>query len=470
MAELFLARGEADRLVVLKRILPTNAENPRFVRLFLDEAKLAAGLDHPHIAKVYDTGNIDGAYYFTMEYIHGQDVRTVLRRTDRQDKKFPIRHAVHIARDVASALHYAHERRGPSGALLGLVHRDVSPSNVLVGYDGSTKLVDFGVAKAATSSTKTRTGALKGKISYMSPEQARGGAVDRRSDLFALGIVLWEMVTTTRLFKAENDLATIQMIIHTTPPPPSSLNPECPPALEKIILRALAPTAEARYQTAAEMQRDLDALVGDTGMVQSTPELSAHMHEMFAAEIQAWKAAQAAGITLIDHVVSASKFDMTTPISDSDLELEEDDEPSVDHDVPTQHRAPIEVTKNERVRRPPPPTPSMMFPQSETTEASPSIFVEVHDEKTEIVTEPPIHTPTALASGQFQAARGSTPSGGIPPISDRVTPFPIAPREWLPQVDIEPPVDWFPRFRNRVLVITAITVALIDALSIAFGS
>src|SRR5579883_643465 len=167
MADIYLARSVGpegfEKLVVLKRILPSHASNPRFVKLFLDEAKLAAGLDHPHIAHTYEMGKVDGSYFFTMEYVHGQDLRATLRRSDRMNRKFPLDHAVGIGRDVAAALHYAHERRRPDGTLLDIVHRDVSPSNVLVSYDGVTKLVDFGVAKAATSSVKTRTGTLKGK-------------------------------------------------------------------------------------------------------------------------------------------------------------------------------------------------------------------------------------------------------------------------------------------------------------------
>jgi serine/threonine-protein kinase len=226
MAELFLAKTVGpegfEKLVVLKKILPSHAENPKFVRLFLDEAKLVATLDHPHIAHVYDMGKVDGNYFFAMEYVHGQDVRSTLRRTSRLDRKFPIDHAVHIARNIAAALHYAHQRKRPDGALLDIVHRDVSPSNILISYDGAVKLVDFGVAKAATSTVKTRTGTLKGKISYMSPEQAKGSPIDRRSDIFSLGIVLWEMVTTQRLFKSDNDLATIQMIINSKAEAPSS--------------------------------------------------------------------------------------------------------------------------------------------------------------------------------------------------------------------------------------------------------
>ena len=309
MAEIFLARTLGpegfEKVVVLKKILPLHAEDPTFVRLFLDEAKLAATLDHPHIAQVYELGKLDGDYCFTMEFVHGQDVRTLLQRTSRTGGQVPIAHAVHVARDVAAALHYAHERRQKGGELVGIVHRDVSPSNILISYEGIVKLVDFGVAKAATSSTRTRTGALKGKIAYMSPEQAAGAPIDRRSDIFSLGIVLWEMVATRRLFKAENDLATLQKIITSDPPPPSQLRAECPPELERIILRALARDLDARYQTAEELQLDLEALAREHKLDQSSVALRSSMQALFHGELDAWKIAQSDGKTLSDHLTSA---------------------------------------------------------------------------------------------------------------------------------------------------------------------
>ncbi len=328
MAELFLARTVGpegfEKLVVLKKILPKLAESPKFVRLFLDEARLAAALDHPHIAHVYDLGKVENSYFFAMEYVHGQDLHAAIKRTARIGKRLPIDHAVQIAHAVASALHYAHERRAPDGSLLGIVHRDVSPSNVLIAYDGAIKLVDFGVAKATTSSAKTRTGTLKGKISYMSPEQARGSPIDRRSDVFALGIVLWELVTSQRLFKAENDLATIQRIINSEAEPPTQLRPDCPPELETIILKALAVDVAERYQTAEELQLDLEELAREHKLVQSTVALRAYMNEMFAEEIAAWKAAQASGVTLTDHVAAAPSAP-GTPGSDAEPYLVEDD-------------------------------------------------------------------------------------------------------------------------------------------------
>jgi serine/threonine protein kinase len=335
MAEIFLARTSGpsgfEKLVVLKKILPKFASRPRFVQLFLDEARIAATLDHPNIAQVYDIGMSDGSYFFTMEYLHGQDMRAILHRTWRTGERFPIEHAVQVARHVASALHFAHDKQGPDGVSLGIVHRDVSPSNVIVTYDGATKLLDFGVAKTTAQTAKTRTGALKGKISYMSPEQARGAPIDRRSDIFSLGIVLWEMVTTQRLYRGENDLATLQLIITQPPKPPSVVRPDVPPELERIVLRALAQNPDDRYATAEQLVTDLDELAREHRLKQSPNALAASIGQLFAIELGAWREARAAGVPLAEHLHDAG--DLTTPISESDfIELEDGIEAEDDED------------------------------------------------------------------------------------------------------------------------------------------
>ncbi len=200
MAEIYLARvrGHAgfEKLVVLKRILPHIAEDPAFVKMFLDEARLAATLQHPNIADVYDVGSEGKFYFFTMEYIHGADARTVRLQAHRKSQPIPLMNALAIVHGTASALAYAHDKRGPDGPL-GLVHRDVSSSNILVSFDGAVKLVDFGIARATSRESKTRTGTLKGKIPYMSPEQCQNQPLDRRSDLFSLGVVLYELTVGT---------------------------------------------------------------------------------------------------------------------------------------------------------------------------------------------------------------------------------------------------------------------------------
>ncbi|HSS03211.1 MAG TPA: protein kinase [Kofleriaceae bacterium] len=321
MAEIFLARTRGpsgfEKLVVLKKILPKYAGKRRFVQLFLEEAKLAAGLDHPNIAQVYDIGMVDGSYFFTMEYLHGQDLRSILHRAWRTGDRLPIENAVQVARNVASALHFAHEKQRSDGALLGIVHRDVSPSNVIVTYDGATKLLDFGVAKSTASTVKTRTGALKGKVSYMSPEQARGAPIDRRSDIFSLGVVLWEMVTVQRLYRGENDLATLQLIINQPPQPPTAIRRDCPAELERIVLRALAQDPTDRYQTADELGSELDELAREHKLKQTPSSLSATVAQLFGAELAAWREARAAGVQLADHINDVSGH--TAPVHESDF-------------------------------------------------------------------------------------------------------------------------------------------------------
>ncbi|MBA3501528.1 MAG: serine/threonine protein kinase, partial [Deltaproteobacteria bacterium] len=266
---------------------------------------------------VYDIGLDSGNYFFAMEYLHGQDLRSILHRAWREGEKMPLRFAVEIATQVAAALHYAHEMKRPDGSVVDIVHRDVSPSNIIVTYDGAVKLLDFGVAKAATRTVKTRTGTLKGKISYMSPEQAKGAPVDRRSDIFSLGIVLWEMVTTSRLFRGENDLATLQLIINVPPKKPSEARPDCPPELERIILKALSQDITLRYQTTDEMLRDLERFQQDADLGPSPTALSVYVSELFAPEITSWNEAKAAGVPLGEHLTHIG--DMTEPVLESEF-------------------------------------------------------------------------------------------------------------------------------------------------------
>jgi serine/threonine protein kinase len=253
MAEIYLARSSGmegfEKYVVVKKILPQYAEDPRFVRMFLDEARLAAKLQHQNIGQVYDIGQDDGAYFFSMEYLRGPDVRAILRAAGARGTRVPIEHGVAIASGVAAALHYAHERRDAQAELLHIVHRDVSPSNIIVTYDGGVKLVDFGIARATTRTSETRTGSLKGKLAYMSPEQCLGHEVDRRSDLFSIGILLYELTTGTRLYrraKDESDYIVMNRIVTGQFARPTTVIPDFPRELQEVILRALASKPDER--------------------------------------------------------------------------------------------------------------------------------------------------------------------------------------------------------------------------------
>ena len=256
MAQVLLARATGiegfERHVVVKRIHQNRAEDPVFVKMFLDEARLAAQLHHNNIVQVHDIGKEKGEYFFAMEYVHGEDLRKLLMKVNKKKEKVPFEHVVTIVTTAALALHHAHEQRGPDRKPLGLVHRDVSPANIIVGYDGNVKVVDFGIAKAAlrAKGEDTKAGALKGKVSYMSPEQCAGQPVDRRGDVYSLGIVLFELSTVKRLFKGNNDFLTMSAIVQGQVPKPSSHRPDIPPELEAIIMKALAVDPAERYQSA----------------------------------------------------------------------------------------------------------------------------------------------------------------------------------------------------------------------------
>jgi serine/threonine protein kinase len=286
MAEIFLARKEGEagfaRTVVVKRILPHLALNEELVEMFLDEARLVAQLHHQNIAQVYDFGIEAGSPYFAMEWVRGRDLREVMRAASASGG-LPLEHALQIIVGVASGLHYAHEHLGPDRHAMRIVHRDVSPSNVLVTYEGGVKLVDFGVAKARTR--QRDTGMLKGKVPYMSPEQCRGEEVDRRSDIFALGILLYETTTGTRLFRVQTEVQMLQAIVGRDAPPPSARVPGYPLALEAVVLKALRRDPAERYATAEALAQDVERVAAHTHIQLSPGALRRYMRELFADSI-----------------------------------------------------------------------------------------------------------------------------------------------------------------------------------------
>jgi serine/threonine protein kinase len=262
MAELHLACangvGGFQKVVVLKRVLPHLAADAGFVRMFLDEARLAAHLDHPNVVQVIDSGEAEGEYFYVMEYVHGRNVRELLGAASHAGG-MPLTVALTIAVGIAAALDHAHGRVDLEGRALELVHRDVSPSNVLVSYDGAVKLTDFGIAKAATRTQETTAGTMKGKIGYMSPEQCRGETVDRRSDIFSLGVVLFELTTCERLFFGDSDFAVLNQVVAGRFERPSQRVPGYPKQLERIVLRALATEPGERYESAQAVRHDLES-------------------------------------------------------------------------------------------------------------------------------------------------------------------------------------------------------------------
>jgi serine/threonine protein kinase len=291
MADVLLGRTDGiegfERHVVLKRIRPQHAKDERFIRMFLDEARVAASLHHQHIVQVHDIGESDGEFFIAMEYLHGEDVRTLLSNASRTRAHVPVGYAVAIVSAAASGLHYAHERRGVDKRPIGIVHRDISPSNILVGYDGSIKIVDFGIAKASRRHD-TRTGNLKGKISYMSPEQCRGSDVDRRSDVYSLGVVLYELATTTRLFRGDNDYLVMDQIVNGRVSLPQVRRPELPNELSAIIMRAIAPDPERRYFTAEELRIALEQFAARARLTASTAAIGAYLRKQFGERPEPW--------------------------------------------------------------------------------------------------------------------------------------------------------------------------------------
>jgi serine/threonine protein kinase len=291
MADVVLGRSDGiegfERHVVLKRIRPELARDQRFIRMFLDEARVAATLHHQHIVQVHDIGESAGEYFIAMEYVHGEDVRKILSAASKGRTHVPLGHAVAIVSAAASGLHYAHERRGTDMNPLNIVHRDVSPSNILVGYDGSIKVVDFGIATASMRQ-ETRSGSLKGKLSYMSPEQCKGSVVDRRSDVYSLGVVLYELATTTRMIKGDNDYLIMEQIVNGRIPSPQLRRPSLPNELTEIIMRALTADRDRRYATADDLRVALDQFASSAGLTASSSAIAAYMRQAFGQRPEPW--------------------------------------------------------------------------------------------------------------------------------------------------------------------------------------
>ncbi|MFO0723508.1 MAG: serine/threonine-protein kinase [Myxococcota bacterium] len=290
MAEVF--RGKQfgvegfARLVALKRILPNIAKDEEFIEMFVDEAKLAVQLQHANIAQTLDLGNVDGRYYISMEYVSGTDLRTIWDRARRRNRLLPIAMSCYLVMKACEGLDYAHRKKDEVGKEIGLVHRDVSPQNILVSFEGEVKVVDFGIALARHKVSKTQAGVLKGKFGYMSPEQVRGAELDHRSDIFAAGIMLWEMLVGDRLFLGESDFSTLEKVRNVEMVPPTHFNKNLAPQVERVVMKALAKSRDDRYRYASEMAEDLQRYLFASNQPFARTDLSRYMHQHFADEMK----------------------------------------------------------------------------------------------------------------------------------------------------------------------------------------
>lgn len=312
MAEVFLAESAGiegfKKQVAIKRVLPQLSEKKRFIAMFLDEARLSAHLSHSNVVQVFDIGVGDNAYFIVMEYVDGADLKAVIETMRRQNKPFPVEGAVFVAAKIAEGLTYAHELRGHDGVPLQIVHRDMSPPNVLITKYGEVKIVDFGLAKATSQLEKSEAGIIKGKFSYLAPEAALGQEVDLRADLFAVGIILWEMLAGRRLFLGESDFQTVKLVQQAAIPPLSQFRADVPRELEAILARALARDPDMRYGSARALGRDLIEFLFRLGRPVSAYDVA----DLVRGAMALRKKSQPATTSIIDKLIEEALLEFTS--------------------------------------------------------------------------------------------------------------------------------------------------------------
>ena len=403
MAEVLKAkmRGEEgfEKIVAIKRILPHMADSVDFITMFIDEAKLAAQLTHSNIIHIYELGKVDAYHYIAMEYVEGKDLRSILKMGSERGWPLTPEIALLIASKVANALDYAHRRMGADGRELDLVHRDVSPQNILISFEGDIKLCDFGIAKAATKVSQTQTGALKGKLQYMSPEQAWGKKIDRRTDIYSLGLVLYEMLAGEKLFTGDTDMAILERVRDGLVEPPSSKNQEVGAEVDRIVLRALAKDPAARYQNASEMEKEINAILYSFHPTPGPADLAIYMHRLL-------EAGPATSDAMLDAAFSSSATPLDTKgtkgTKGKGLVISKQEAPS-----PALPVAPEPVAPPEPAWAPPPPAKSKA-----------GLFAGIG-----------VAVVVLGIGGYFLATSGKTaaPPTGAPPVPAAATPATIAP-------------------------------------------
>ncbi len=312
MAEVFIAESASiegfKKQVAIKRVLPHLSEKKRFIAMFLDEARLSAHLSHSNVVQVFDIGVGDSAYFIVMEYVDGADLKGVIEYMRASGRAFPVQAAVYIVAKMCEGLSYAHELTGTDGAPLRIVHRDVSPPNVLITKYGEIKIVDFGLAKATSQLAKSEAGIIKGKFSYLAPEAALGGEVDHRADVFAVGIILWEILAGRRLFLGESDFQTVKLVQQASVPSLSKYHRDVPPELESIVARALAQDPAKRYQTARDLARDLTGFLFHFGH----PVTAWDIAELVRSAMSVRKKAVPDKASIIDKLIEEALLEFTS--------------------------------------------------------------------------------------------------------------------------------------------------------------
>lgn len=291
MAEIFKAKQSGargfEKIVVIKKILHHLSEDPEFVEMFEDEAKIAAQLNHANIVQIFELGEVNDTLYIAMELVEGRNLRDVTRAIASKGMHMSIEQSIFVIQSALKGLDYAHRKKNIEGEELEIIHRDISPQNVILSYEGEVKILDFGIAKASSKISQTEAGVLKGKFSYMSPEQASGREIDQSTDVYALGVIFHELLTSQRLFKADTDIETLERVRIGNVAAPSEKNPNVPPDLDRIVLKALARNPAKRFSSAGEMLAELNRFNFEQGLSYASQDLSAFMRALFRESIQA---------------------------------------------------------------------------------------------------------------------------------------------------------------------------------------
>jgi eukaryotic-like serine/threonine-protein kinase len=316
MAEVFRAESAGvegfKKTVAIKRVLPHLSEKKQFIGMFLDEARLSAHLSHSNCVQVFDIGMGDSTYFIVMEYVDGADLKSLIEQTRKSERGFPFEEACLVCVRICEGLSYAHEARDGRGQTLNIVHRDMSPPNVLITRYGEVKIVDFGLAKANSQLERSEPGIIKGKFGYLSPEAAFGQVVDARTDVFAVGIIFWEMLAGRRLFLGESDLETVRQVQAAVVPPIRQFNPKCSEAVERVLAKALARDPAHRYRTARALGRDLNALMFQSGRAVSSFDIAQMVEGLCADRERQRSTAHKDRGAIIGSLIEEALFEFTS--------------------------------------------------------------------------------------------------------------------------------------------------------------